>query len=578
MPRLGPTKVAEMRPSRNHGLERLAEALADGAAIDWTLERSHHSDDAQRLAGLELLEAVSHVFEAASTPHLPVTTPFDWGPLRVVERIAEGSFGEVFRAVDPTLGREVALKLRKDPSMTSGPASKWLAEARRLARVRHPNVLTLHGADVHDGREGLWTDLLVGETLRERLDRLGQRPGDELQETGITLCSALAAIHAAGVVHGDIKVSNVLRESDGTLILLDLGSGAELLAPKSTPPRLPSLGPQGSPLTSAPEVLHGEAPTVASDLYSLGAMLFLLATNQPPYPASNLEELRSLAGSGERVSLRILRPDLPDGLILAIEKSLAVDPRDRFTSANAFADALHSSAGAIDQAEAPTRRVIPFVLGTLVAAIVLLSGLWWHQRVPKSGSSLIEQWELLKVGSQESPLRDGSKIHLGDPLGLEVDCARDTYLYLLNEDQTGNVFVLFPLPETGIGNPLPAGRHRLPGSIDGVPQNWIVTSSSGDEHFLLVAAASPLPTVERFAASHQRASADRTPRSQLAAQTSSQATSGGKPGFTDDVVRGVGGLVPHSRSSDSRLATLVESLNRDREDVWIGQLRLSNPP
>ncbi|MBZ0112496.1 MAG: protein kinase, partial [Thermoanaerobaculia bacterium] len=188
-----------MKASRNEDLERLAEALADGTAIDWTLERSHHSDDVERLAGLELLEAVSHVFEAASTPG-PTTTPFDWGPLRVVERIAEGSFGEVFRAVDPTLGREVALKLRKHLSAMGGPTSQWLAEARRLARVRHPNVVTIHGADVHDGREGLWTDLLVGETLRERLDRLGARSGDELQEIGDTLCRALAAIHTAGIV------------------------------------------------------------------------------------------------------------------------------------------------------------------------------------------------------------------------------------------------------------------------------------------------------------------------------------------------------------------------------------------
>ncbi|MBZ0113720.1 MAG: DUF4384 domain-containing protein, partial [Thermoanaerobaculia bacterium] len=374
----------------------------------------------------------------------------------------------------------------------------------------------------------------------------------------------------------DIKASNVVRESDGTLILLDLGSGSELLSPKAT--RLTSLGPQGSPLTSAPEVLHGDTPTVASDLYSLGALLFLLATDQPPYSASSLEELRSLAGSGERASLRTLRPDLPEILTLAVERSLAVDPNERFASAEDFARALQPSAGVINQAgEKPTRRVLPAVLGILVAATALL-GLWWHQHVPRSGTSLIEQWNLVRVGSPESPLRDGSKIRLGDPLGLEVNCAQETYLYLLNEDQAGNVFVLFPLPETGNRNPLPAGRHRLPGSIDGIPQNWIVTSSGGDEHFLLVAATTPLPAVDRFASSHERASANRTPQSQLAGRTPAPATTGRESKSGDDVVRGVGGLVPSSESSASRLAALVESLNRERGDVWIGQLRLSNPP
>src|SRR5262249_55400196 len=120
------------------------------------------------------------------------TPIFRWGHLHVLSKLGSGSFGEVFRAFDPALQREVALKLwRIDPALE---AESFLAEARRLARVSHPNVLSVHGADQHDGRLGMWTDLLTGKTLEQWIDVEGPMAAREAAGMGIELCRAVAAV------------------------------------------------------------------------------------------------------------------------------------------------------------------------------------------------------------------------------------------------------------------------------------------------------------------------------------------------------------------------------------------------
>ncbi len=272
----------------------------------------------------------NHRHDAAADTGLP----FEWGPLQVLEKLGEGSFGEVYRARDPALGREVALKLLRGDEAT-GSTDDWLDEARRLAKVRHPNVLTVHGAGTFSGLAGLWSDLLEGESLEERLLADGPFGEGEVVAVGCALCRALAALHRGGLVHGDIKTSNVIRTEDGEFVLIDLGASSEVDQPST-------VWRQGSPATSAPEVLRGEASTSSSDLYSLGALLYRLASGAPVLRARSLEELLERALSGDIAPLVDLRPDLSPSLTSVIARALSADPGERYPTAGAMEAALVS--------------------------------------------------------------------------------------------------------------------------------------------------------------------------------------------------------------------------------------------
>jgi serine/threonine-protein kinase len=251
----------------------------------------------------------------------------------IASRLASGSFGQIYRAHDPQLNRPVALKLLRRDITLFRPVDRLLAEARTLAQVRHSNVVTVHGADVRDGRAGLWMELVDGQTLEAWLGLHGQMGAGEAASIGVDLCRALAAVHREGLVHGDVKAQNVMREKGGRIVLMDFGAGRAQGAG--------AVGVAGTPMYLAPEVLAGAPPTPTSDLYSLGILLFHLLTNRFPYSASDIDTLRAAHAEGERTWLRDLRPDLPHGLVQTIERVIDPDPARRFASAGAMERALH---------------------------------------------------------------------------------------------------------------------------------------------------------------------------------------------------------------------------------------------
>lgn len=314
---------------RDRGPDDVAASLIEGEVIDWTRLRRDLSDSQPLLDGLELLEKVGRSFRAAAGEEAAEDAApalFRWGSLLVLEKLGEGSYGEVFRARDPLLDRDVALKLRRHGT-DSLRNRAYIDEARRLARVRHPNVVVVHGIDVHDRRIGLWTELIDGETLEDGLDREGPVSPSEALAVGLDLCRALAAVHAAELVHGDVKASNVMREVGGRIVLMDFGAG------RSHAGGSDSSGTFGTPLVTAPEVLTGDDPTPRADLYSLGVLLFLLLTGEYLADAEDMTELLRMHQRGELRELRTLRPDLAPASLRGIDKALRPDPLHRYHSA-----------------------------------------------------------------------------------------------------------------------------------------------------------------------------------------------------------------------------------------------------
>lgn len=226
-------------------------------------------DEARRVHGnLDKLAALRQVFAAHGEASEGGHPAAHWGHLRIEGLIGEGSFGRVYRAFDPVLQRDVALKLRRGHG---DEAAGFIAEARRLARVRHPNVLAVHGADVHDGRVGLWTDLLDGDTLAETKPERGHGSRRAIAAIARQLASALQAIHAAGLVHGDVKAGNVML-SGAHVTLMDFGAAGDI----GVRPRY------GSPASMAPELKAGAAAGATGDIWSLGALLYQIATGRLP--------------------------------------------------------------------------------------------------------------------------------------------------------------------------------------------------------------------------------------------------------------------------------------------------------
>jgi len=275
-------------------------AIADGTPLAW---RDLETTDPGQLDVLHLLDDIANAYRArpdAPPPRRDVL--FRWGGLEAEQRLGAGSYGDVHRAFDPWLGRHVALKLFRSAG------SGGLDEARRLARLRHRNVLSVYGCGVHDGRAGLWSELVEGRTLADAIAADGAFSREEALRVGRDLAQALAAVHAAGIVHGDVKAENVMRESGGRVVLMDFGAGGEqrLLASQ----RLIS----GTPRYLPPEVLDGAPIGIASDIYALGVLLFFLLSGRLPYAAAEANALRELQRRGDRPALRALRSELDEPL------------------------------------------------------------------------------------------------------------------------------------------------------------------------------------------------------------------------------------------------------------------------
>jgi eukaryotic-like serine/threonine-protein kinase len=313
----------------NEGLlADLAGAILDGDAIDWA-SAVDTADETERplLDELRLLSALADLHRVAK--------PEYWGHLRVLERIGRGAFGEVYRAWDTRLDREVALKLL--PAGSSGgdtPAATFdansiIQEGRLLARVHHANVVTIYGAERIEDRIGLWMELVRGRTLEQTLKQGKIFDAAEVVEIGIELCRAMTAVHAAGLLHRDIKAHNVMLADDGRVVLMDFGTGRELTDPSDA-------GLAGTPLYLAPEILRGRAASVRSDIYSAGVLLYHLLTGSYPVRARGLRDLRLAHERQQRTSLDVARPDLSPALVRIVERAIEPDAEDRYQSASSL--------------------------------------------------------------------------------------------------------------------------------------------------------------------------------------------------------------------------------------------------
>ncbi|HEX4965599.1 MAG TPA: tetratricopeptide repeat protein [Thermoanaerobaculia bacterium] len=319
------------------------------------------------------------------------------GRFRIVRRIAQGGMGEVWEAEDlEFVGERVAVKtIRPEIARDEWAIARFRREIQLGKKVTHPNVCRVfdlfHHSPETEGPDEritfLTMELLPGETLAARLARLGPLSPDAALPFVRQMASALAAAHAAGVVHGDFKSSNVMIAGEGEgarAVVTDFG-----LARGGGPgeDRPGARGRGGTPAYMAPEQVQGGGPSVAGDVYALGVVLYEMVTGRRPFAG---ETPLSAAVPGARPSSpREIVPDLDPAWESAILRCLATDPKDRFAGAE---DVLRALAG--EPLHGPPRASLrrPLRLGIgIAAATILLAvaivGAWRHYRpAPSDGA------------------------------------------------------------------------------------------------------------------------------------------------------------------------------------------------
>jgi len=273
---------------------------------------------------------------------------------RVQAMLARGGMARVYRARDERLERDVAFKVLSspydaDPDFTD----RFLQEARAAASLSHPSLVHVYDSGTDDDVHYIVMELLAEHrTLRDELAAHGPLPRDDVLRIGQQLLAGLRVVHANGLVHCDVKPANVML-GPGPAKLIDFGI--------ATPPHAGDQGETtiGSLASMSPEQLHGEALTPASDLFSLGAVLYEALTGRPPFAGTTPEEI-SAAQQAEHVRPpSTLVDSLPARLDEAILQALRRDPDSRFRSVDAMSVALATATEAVDAGRDEDTRIIP---------------------------------------------------------------------------------------------------------------------------------------------------------------------------------------------------------------------------
>jgi predicted ATPase/class 3 adenylate cyclase/tRNA A-37 threonylcarbamoyl transferase component Bud32 len=258
------------------------------------------------------------------------------GHYQVLELLGAGGMGVVYKARDERLERHVALKfLSPHLSLQPGARERFLTEARAAAALDHPNVCTIHEiGETVNGHLFLAMPLYEGETLERRLAR-GRLPFREAVRVAVQIARGLARAHEYGIVHRDVKPSNVMLLTDGSAKILDFG-----IANRDHPAVGARVAPAGTIAYMSPEQVRGAPVDHRADIWSLGVLLHEMLTGVRPFDGSDRERLASAILADDPAILTASHPDVPAGMDDYLRRALAKQPDDRYSSMTALAAAL----------------------------------------------------------------------------------------------------------------------------------------------------------------------------------------------------------------------------------------------
>ena len=272
---------------------------------------------------------------------------------RLVERLAAGGMGTVYRAFDENLERDVAVKVLD--AEVDDPEKRFRAEAVAIARLNHPGIASVYELFCHDGRWVMAMELVKGETLDQMVERAGALSPRHAAELCMEALAALEHSHQGGVVHRDLKPANLMVSERGPLKVMDFGiarvAGTEHLTNDGV-----SLG---TPAYMAPEQVMGHAVDGRTDLYAMGVVFYRLVTGVLPFTATTPFDMAQAQVKERPVPVETIRPDLPPWVSRLVTRALAKAPEERFQTASEFRRALAEAVAQPRAEESPVLRTMP---------------------------------------------------------------------------------------------------------------------------------------------------------------------------------------------------------------------------
>ena len=332
-----------------------------------------------------------HIIARASDGHVRVDRLIgkELGPYRVLGKLGEGGMGEVYRAHDTRLHREVAIKvlpemLAEDPDRIA----RFEQEARATAALNHPNIVALYDVGSERGIAYVVSELLTGATLRDRI-AAGPLPVRKVVEIGLGVLNGLAAAHDRGIAHRDLKPENIFITGDGTVKILDFGlaklshsvaleagqSAATVTSPRTTPGLV--LGTIGY---MAPEQVRGLPADYRSDVFAFGAVVYEMLTGKRAFHGATTADTMTAILTSDPLDLSSAPAGVSPGMSAVIRRCLEKDARERFQSARDLAFALRAVAseaatGSTAAAKAVRFRTLPVVAAAGLCLSVGAAGL-----------------------------------------------------------------------------------------------------------------------------------------------------------------------------------------------------------
>ena len=276
---------------------------------------------------------------------------------QLLEKLGTGGMAEVFRARDSMLERYVAIKvLRTDYTSDEGFQERFRQEARAAANLSHPNIVTVHDFGLDRGYLFIVMEHVPGTDLKTLLRRRGRFNVDEAIPLMVQACAGIGYAHRAGLVHCDVKPHNMLVTPDWRLKVTDFGIARALA---TIHPDEHSDTVWGSPQYFSPEQAAGEPPSPASDVYSLGVVMYELLTGTPPFTGATAQELARKHLDTLPIPIREYLPDIPTTLEQIVDKVLAKEPSARYRTADQLGRVLLRFGTQRDQTVAPALALTP---------------------------------------------------------------------------------------------------------------------------------------------------------------------------------------------------------------------------